>query len=200
MTYHFVNLVSISWFFNQDLKLSNLYCDGFLLALTGRIKGVQLKQISGPSMADSIKNLPNLIILGNSGSDQHRFELPHWNNLNEVCLTDEISNRIGAYDNVIIAISSPKQDKLALEINSKFPNKHIFCLGAAVEMKHKIKELEKFNLMWFGFLINQPKRTLIKLYISFYRFLGFIIFKNSHDELNRVLKKFKDDFTCIKRT
>lgn len=195
MTYHFVNLVSISWFLNQDLNLSKLYCDGFSLALLARLKGIRLKQVSGPSMTDSIMKLPSLIILGSTESDEYRYELPFWNNVNEVYLTDEITRQIEAYENIIIAISSPKQDKLALEINSKFPNKHIYCLGAAVGMKQGIKKLEKFHLMWLGFLINQPKRTLNKLHISVQTFLRFLFSKNHNDELNKVLKSFKNDIT-----
>lgn len=199
MTYHFVNLVSISWFFGKELNSSTLFCDGFTLALLSRIKGVRLNQISGPSIVDSVKDLPKLTILGGPGFDINCLELPFWDDLGEVRVTKEISEHIEGYDNIIVAISSPKQDKLALQINAQFPNKHIYCLGAAVQMKDEIKYLEKYNLMWLGFLINQPKRTIIKMSISIQRFFSLLILRKNNKELRTLLKSFSNDITCIKR-
>ena len=199
MTYHFVNLVSVSWFFGKDLNSSTLFCDGFTLALLSRIKGLRVKQISGPSMVDSVKNLPNLTILGGSGFDIDSHELPFWDDLGDVSLTTEISEYIEEYDNIIVAISSPKQDKLALDINAKFPDKHIYCFGAAVKMKDEIKYLEKYNLMWLGFLRNQPKRTIIKISISIQRFFSLLILRKNKKEFRTVLKSFSNDIASIKR-
>jgi hypothetical protein len=167
MTIHFVNLVSWSYFIDKDLDESIIFADSITFCLMARLLGLKLKQISGVSSAMQIcDKISTGYLLSEDKSIPNSFVLPFWKDLNEITLDNELLNFISKYENIVISISSPKQDKLAMLINKIQLNKNIYCLGAAININKSVKFLEYFNLMWLGFLFSNPIRTFNKIYIT----------------------------------
>lgn len=167
MTIHFVNLVSWSYFIDKDLNDSIIFADSISFCLVARLVGLNLKQISGVSSAKQIceKNSTGYL-LSQEKSISNSFILPFWKDINQISLDNELLNFISKYENIVISISSPKQDKLAMLINKTQLNKNIFCLGAAVNVNKSVSYFEYFNLMWLGFLFTNPIRTFNKIYLT----------------------------------
>ena len=108
------------------------------------------------------------------------IECPFWENIDDVKLTDEILNFTKKFDKIIIGISSPKQDKLAILLNKKFPNKEFFCLGAALYSKPLFNSENVFNT-WFSLFFSNPIRTLNKLHKSLLQVIKLIL--NSRERM-----------------
>ena len=105
--------------------------------------------------------------------------LPFWDSPDSIKMNDKIRNEISSYDNVVLGISSPKQDMLADLIINEFPNKNVYCLGAAIYSKKAVKSLSTIKLTWLAFLITDFNRTVNKLLLTIKNIID-IIFKPSH--------------------
>lgn len=165
MTHHFVNL--ISWEFFVDNRNSNfnkkLKIDSLSLSIMVKLFGYNNNRVSGLKFYNE-NNFENAVFLVSSitGNFTNSFVLPFWKNINDIKLNKEIISEIQKYENIIIGISSPKQDSLSFKINKIFPNKNIYCLGAAIYEKYSLK-FDFLHINWIFFLIKQPKRTFFKI-------------------------------------
>lgn len=187
MTYHYINL--ISWrFFKNSMHGSQLNIDSISLQILLLLHGVKISRKAGVTISKD--NKPNRIYLIDRKIENEKcIILPYYANLEEVSITQEVIEEIKDFDSIIIGISSPKQDKLARIIHSNFPEKEIYCLGAAVyETNHKMNFI---GLSWLFFLIKKPKRTLKKLKITIAEFFKILLIKKQNEDF----KAFKEHLT-----
>tara|TARA_B100001057_G_scaffold498883_1_gene607490 strand:- start:3476 stop:4072 length:597 start_codon:yes stop_codon:yes gene_type:complete len=194
MTIHFVNLISWSFFVDKDLNDSIVFADSITFCIIARLFGIKLKQNSGVANVAQICNkISTGYLLSKDNSIPNSFVLPFWKDLNEITLNHELLNFISKYDNIVIAISSPKQDKLAMLINKTQLNKKIYCLGAAVNINKTIKFLENFNLTWLGFLLSNPLRTLNKIYYTIHSIIAILFDHNTKLNFICLAKKINSE-------
>lgn len=176
MIYHFANIVT--WdFFQVNIKKDNqlVFVDGFLLqALLFFRLGIKVKKISGLNYYHNNLIHSNSLYLTFSGNEGFANEekLPDWFGIEDVSLPNDLFIRIeqSNLSQIILGISSPKQDKLAMMIHEKFPDKHIYCLGAAIYSR-RYSTSENVVITFTTMLLNNPKRTLKKLVVSLKLFL-----------------------------
>ena len=90
------------------------------------------------------------------------------------------------FKKIYIGISSPNQNKLAIDLQKIFPTAEIFCLGAAVDMVISDQLDLKINkiisgsgLEWFHLFIKNPQRGYRKVYATFHEMFK-IIFSGRH--------------------
>jgi hypothetical protein len=199
MTIHFVNLVSWSYFIDKDLDESIIFADSITFCLMARLLGLKLKQISGVSSAMQIcDKISTGYLLSEDKSIPNSFVLPFWKDLDEITLDNELLNFISKYENIVISISSPKQDKLAMLINKIQLNKNIYCLGAAININKSVKFLEYFNLMWLGFLFSNPIRTFNKIYLTIHSIITVLFSDDIKLNFIRVAKKINSENYFLK--
>jgi hypothetical protein len=74
---------------------------------------------------------------------------------------------------VIIGISSTKQDVLARKIDFLFPNLNVYCLGAAIYTR-TYSNSESVFVTYTTMFAGNPIRTLRKTGISFFSFIRTI--------------------------
>ena len=186
MTYHYVNLVS--WRYFIENRGGRLYCDSILLYLVALLNGIKLTINSGPNEFYNVNSRADVLVLGNRVRMQtyDSFHLPLWRDICEIALSDELQEKVKDYRYIYIGISSPKQDRLAHLLEEKYSNKEIYCFGAAMYTNGLIERLERYGLMWLGFLFTKPRRTFRKYWISFISI--YQIFTNS---------KTRNDFRVV---
>ena len=145
--------------------------------------------------AKFIKNLvdePNLVVFA-SGKEKISISNLVINLPENINSFEEIKfsfSKLKIYDekkgNLIIGISSPKQNKFALEMANFFLNQHgiksdeivIYCLGATVDWFEKNKNKNITSFLWLSFLKNSPFRTLFKIYLTLKEILKITFIKN----------------------
>jgi len=170
MTIHFSNILTFRYF--QEAKMKRkIYVDGFLLQLA--LFFVTLKwynKKSGLNYHDEMRHESNYYLLASDSSKYGRFSmLPFWNSLDDICIESELLDQIKNDNNIIIGISSPKQDFLAELLNAIYPEKNFYCLGAAVYTKPLYRSEMMFVTLG-TMLISSPKRTAVKVKESIYSF------------------------------
>ena len=183
MTIHFVNIVSWKYFSNLEHSNRHIFIDGFILVNILKLFGFKTKKVSGIVYYQKMDKSNVGFILKSDNGLKDTLPCPFWDSINDVVLTNEISNFVSKYDKIIVGISAPKQDKLAIILNDKFPNKEFYCLGAALYTK-PINLSESILNTWFSNLFVDPKRTLIKLFLSLKEVL-FLISDSKHRKLFR---------------
>ena len=181
MTYHFVNL--ISWEFFVDNGISNinkkLKVDSLSLSIMIKLFGYNNHRFSGLKFYNENNFESNIFLVSSINNNfTNSFVLPFWKNINDIKLNKEIISKIEEYENIIIGISSPKQDSLSFKINKIFPNKNIYCLGAAIYEKYSTK-IDFLNINWILFLIKKPKRTFYKIYQTVKEILKILFMKKN---------------------
>ena len=193
MTFHFINLVSWRFFAEKKLHNSILYCDSLTFSLLARLCKKKIKRISGVSRVNSIHGNNSGYLVSDYSPHENRLKLPYWKNLDDVKITDKILDFCKNYKTLVIAISSPKQDKLAMLINDIYPEKEIYCFGAALNTNEKLKFLDKFGFMWLGFLFQSPLRTLNKIFITSDSILKILTDKQLRINFIDVIAKIKNN-------
>jgi hypothetical protein len=97
------------------------------------------------------------------------FVLPFFNEVSVNKNLEDIIIEIKPKSNVLIGISSPKQNLLAFKLYEIRPDLEYYCSGAALSANYLLnpKEREskfiKFGFEWFKFLLIDPSRTIKKL-------------------------------------
>lgn len=175
MTYHFINLVSWGYFdyLSQNQKR---YLDSFSIRLLAFLFGVKSKKVSGVSYYHDNRTRLNealYLVSKTNHFHKHQLELPYWEDEHSVEITDGLREEIKNFQKLVIGISSPKQDALAIQIQNEFPQKEIYCLGAAVYTDLSSKRLN-IGFLWISFLFSSPKRTMYKLKDTFYEFFSIL--------------------------
>jgi hypothetical protein len=190
MIYHFINLVtinSVACLYHETTKSENveISVDSISLKLVLMLRGIKRKRISGIRAALklqwSFQNLhldakKTLFILH---SDKQ--VLPTSTKLVAPMLTDEnipdyvtsITDSVKSHEMILIGIGGPRHDQLGFYIHLLFPDKKIYCLGAALDAvllnnDNRISLFDRLGLNFLNFLIVNPKRFLIKVTQSLY--------------------------------
>lgn len=185
MTTHFVNILTWKHFLTDNNSDRKIYIDGFILSTILKFFKYKHKKVSGLVYYSSLDTTKSGFILNKKSNIKNSIECPFWNSVEDVRITDEILSFVAKYEEIIIGISSPKQDELSFLLNQHFPKKTFYCLGAALYSNPFFLNENLFNT-WFSMFFSNPKRTLYKLYLSFKALKHILINKN--EQLN--FKKF----------
>lgn len=164
MTYHFVNLISWRYFALNHSHKRHLFVDSLSLAFLCRAFGYRAKRHSGVAHFLGKKDLHEALFLTSKEINLYKYQqLPFWKSERDVRLNRDLEKAIHSRNIIIIGISSPKQDRLADLISSKFPNKVIYCLGAAIYVKPTAKNFDKLGLTWLYLLTKDWRRAQAKI-------------------------------------
>ena len=162
MTHHYINLVTWRFFISSSLNHKILYIDSVSLKLLASFFGQNFKRESGLKNF-KIKESAIFLVASERSKHEPKVVLPLFKTNQEIDISELNLLSVKNYKHIYIGISSPKQDKLAELLLNKFPNKEIYCLGAAVDIK-KCLILDKYGLNWLYFLLSSPSRTVFKLF------------------------------------
>lgn len=165
MIYLYVNLVS--WQFASQMPDvgTKFHCDSISLSVAASLMGFPLSRSSGVHGFQSREQNQNTLFLSSTKLEKNNeVVLPYWKSLDDIQLNDDIIEKLNKVQEVYIGISSPKQDKLAIMIQEKFPCVDIYCFGAAIYSPKYFQILDNLGLTWLGFMLTNPKRFLIKIH------------------------------------
>lgn len=179
MTYHFANILTWETFkkeTNQIIKIDGFLLQLFLLLSTGKL----IKKESGLIFYHNNKWNENTVYLTRDGKIGKTKEimLPQWPSVTDIRINEDLIIKLKGSKQIIIAISSPKQDILAKKIFLHYPEKDIYCLGGAVYTKLYVKSEFVLNTL-LTMLIYSPKRTVYKLRKSMIAFTYSLIYKRN---------------------
>ena len=190
MTNHFVNLVSWRYFIKNKADKRNIFIDSLSLSFCCRLFGVSLKKISGVWFFHNKIDSNQSIFLVSSDKKffKHQFVLPFWKSIDEISLDKKVVKQIEAFESIVVGISSPKQDRLADLINKLYPEKNIYCLGAAIYTSSNDLKSDKLSLNWLSMLLNDFSRFKEKIKITAKEFLLIIFDEKSRHSFRLFLK------------
>ena len=199
--YHFINLVCWEQFDEYYSLGDQVFLDSRSICLVARVVGRSASRFPGVSMASEFRELKPL-------DNVYRLTAHPSNAIKNSSFCLEMIEDIRGYSvqgalldfllqipkgkDLLIGISSPKQNILAKKILQIRPDLHVFCLGAALNMVEQ--ETNVFSSIpilseqeWLKFLILHPLRTIKKILFTFIevfrilwlpevkkRFLGFL--------------------------
>ena len=174
MINHFPNFVCWSEVFQQyNPNRDKLYIDSFSCYLIGLLLGLRGNYFSGPQMAYHLNKagLENFYFLLAdeiaSIPDKNCFILPFKDSFNDDEDLLNFLSTVPKHASIVLGISSPKQNNLAIYLHDIRPDIEYFCLGAAVKQTWCFTNantiLRGTGLQWLEFFVVQPKRTLQKL-------------------------------------
>lgn len=164
MTIHFVNLVSLEFFVKSNTENRKLFVDSITLHWALRLLGVKVERQSGVNYYANLSRTENSLLIGNKSHDFMNFiQAPKWRTLDEVNLEFLNNIEVDKYDRIVINISSPKQDRMAMILHERIPGITILCLGAAIDYDKRLLILDKLGLSWLLFAVKNPRRFVIKL-------------------------------------
>ena len=164
------------------------YCAKFIVKMFNKVPGRKL--IQDLKLTEDVKKIylcgnnskPQINFLKNKFNSEINFiEVPFFKELNEI---NKFKVTVDDRSLVVINISTPKQEILALNILNNNKNKKIFllCLGGGMSMvtgEEKIvpEILEKINLEWLWRLRSNTWFRLKRLVTTSFIFLFKIIFR-----------------------
>lgn len=194
MTNHFVNLVSWRYFINKYSDKRNIFIDSLSLYFCCRLFGFSTKKTSGVYFFHNNIDIENSIFLLSEDNNlfKNNIVLPFWKSIDEISLDNLLIQKIEAYESIVIGISSPKQDYLADLINDFYPEKNIFCLGAAVYTSSNNLRSDKMSLNWLSMMLNDFNRFKEKIRITIKEFLLIIFISKSRENFKYFLKILKN--------
>ena len=190
MTNHFVNLVSWKYFIKKPSDKRNIFIDSLSLYFCCRLFGFSTKKISGVYYFHNNIDIENSLFLLSEDNNlfKNNIVLPFWNYIDEISLDNLLIQKIDEYESIVIGISSPKQDCLADLINDLYPEKKIFCLGAAVYTSSNSLISDKFRLNWLTMMLNDFSRFKEKIKITIKEILSIIFISKSREKFREFLK------------
>jgi hypothetical protein len=194
MTNHFVNLVSWRYFIKKYSDKRNIFIDSLSLYFCCRLFGFSTKKTSGVYFFHNNIEIENSIFLLSEDNNlfKNNIVLPFWKSIDEISLDNLLIQKIEAYESIVIGISSPKQDYLADLINDLYPEKNIFCLGAAVYTSSNNLRSDKLSLNWLSMMLNDFNRFKEKIRITIKEFLLIIFISKSRQNFKFFLKNLKN--------
>lgn len=192
MTYHFINLVSWRYFDNytQDQKR---YLDSFSITLLAFLYGIKLTKVSGISFYHNNKiYLKEALYLVSETNHifKHQLALPYWEDIDDIIITNAIRSEVKDFQKIVLGISSPKQDVLASLIQNEFPQKEIYCLGAAIYTDLSFNRFDS-RFLWVYFLLKSPRRTVFKIKHTLIEFFSILFKVRKRNEFKLFLKTIK---------
>jgi hypothetical protein len=183
--FHFVNLVG--W---EDLLMimkevpikknysQTFYCDTLSLKILSYFFGKNIFRFNGPTALKKVKKKSDIQYLVAKPMSFSATVLP---NLSKKELFEKFINSfVIEKSNIIIGISSPKQNFLALEIAKKNhinTNVKIWCLGAAIYNQNNLA-LSRLRLL--SFFLSDPLRVIKKVFLTVKEIFRIILFKKKH--------------------
>ena len=194
MTNHFVNLVSWRYFINKNSDKRNIFIDSLSLYFCCRLFCFSTIKTSGVYFFHNNIDIENSIFLlsENNNLFKNNIVLPFWKSIDEISLDNLLIKKIDVYESIVIGISSPKQDYLADLINDLYPEKNIFCLGAAVYTSSNNLRSDKLSLNWLSMMLNDFNRFKEKIRITIKEFLLIIFTSKSRENFKFFLKTLKN--------
>jgi len=187
MTYHFVNLVSWKFFSENVSDRQIIKVDSLSLQFMCFLFGRRVKRISGVHyFNNSIESFEVFYLTSSIYKSNSYFVLPFWRKIEDIELTDDLIFAIKQNEKLVIGISSPKQDKLAELIISRFPDKAVYCLGAAIYTNDKANWYDRHGLSWLFLMIQDWRRFVTKISLTLIS-AGRILFISSE---RNAFKKF----------
>ena len=167
MTYHFVNLVSWRFFSEEISDKQIIHVDSLSLQFMCFLFGRRVKRISGVHyFNNSFESLEAFYLTSSAYKSNAHYVLPFWQKIDEIVLTNDLILTIKQNANIVIGISSPKQDKLAELIISRFPEKTVYCLGAAIYTNDKANWYDRYGLSWFFLMLRDRRRFVTKISLT----------------------------------
>jgi hypothetical protein len=174
MINHFPNFVCWSEVFEQyDPSRDKLYIDTFSCHLLGLLVGSRGTYFSGPQMAHRLDRSGignSYFLLADEIASipaENCFILPFKDSFNDDEAVLAFLRTVPKHASIVLGISSPKQNSLAIYLHSIRPDIEYFCLGAAVKQTwgfaYANTRLRGTGLQWLEFFLLQPQRTLQKL-------------------------------------
>lgn len=196
---HFPNLVCWEDIFEDfDMHRDKLFLDSFSCYVLGRLIGVKGSYLPGSKIAnklfyessdlhyfllsEEIKGIPN----------SHKLILSFRADFEEDDTVKKFVKSLPKNATVIIGISSPKQNKLAIMLWKLRPDLTFYCIGAAVSQtwtKRNNNFMIGTGFQWIEFLLFQPKRTSYKLIMTVWKIFEIIRYKKK-------LNKYKEFVQC----
>ena len=156
--YHFVNLVvweelkAILQDENTDTIKHVMYCDSWSMFLAMRMFGYLGKRIAGTEyLFNLLAHLDHNFLILSSGKEElntsAKIQVLPKDVTPENFTLGKLGNEISS---VIVGISSPKQNALAIKIAMENPHiKNIYCFGAAVDLILPRPTIKQPNLLTF---------------------------------------------------
>lgn len=174
MTHHFINIFTYKYFL-KNKENAKFHLDGFLLQVLFALKFHKWIKKNSGLMFYYQQEFRNEIYLTAFPLDDHRqsIVLPNWDSLENVRVSKNILEKLKKFDSIIIGISSPKQDFLAQQILKVYPEKNIYCLGAAIYTKPLLNSDNVLNTS-LTMLFSNPLRYSKKVYKSLAIFISSI--------------------------
>lgn len=193
MIFHYVNLLNWNWiYFNTYRSRSIINIDSLSLLFCIRliVKNAVLERRSGVKMWKELeKNEVDIFLVSHSIGLERECVLPIFRSSEEIeNWYSENQERLKKVQNIVIGISSPMQDKLAVYIHSKKNvnvQLDIYCLGAALYNEHNLV-FDKLMMNWFIMLLNNPRRFLLKIKLTALEMISLTNKKNRSDFKNFV--------------
>ena len=166
-SYHFANILTWNYFIDNPMKNDKIVLvDGFLLQLAlYLLSGKWYAKTSGLNFYVRDNFSSALHLTDREIDGLHTYILPFWQNIEDISLDPELSKTIERCKDIVIGISSPKQDRLAELIANVKRDSDIYCLGAAVYTRPKIRS-EILLVTWLTMFFNNPVRTIRKFFFS----------------------------------
>ena len=177
MVHHFVNLVCWEDVF-EDLKADRdkIYLDSISIYILAKFFKVGGNYFPGTKMASILKkrgpeSMYFLLASDLIGVDcGGKMILPRRDSFDGEEAVKQFIHGLPAGVTVIVGISSPKQNKLAIFLSTIRPDLEIFCLGAALEMimlqDSRGGFLSGSGFQWLSFFLLKPVRTFDKVVVT----------------------------------
>ena len=178
--YHFINLVCWEQFDEYLTDGDTVFLDSRSICSAAKTVGKSATRFSGVEMASRFKSLKpsrdiyRLTARPSDAALNYTFNLDMIEDIQSFAVEGSLLEfllNIPIGKDLLIGISSPKQNILAKKILLVRPDLHVYCLGAALDRyEEEIKAslaLPLFNEQeWLKFLISQPLRTINKIYFT----------------------------------
>jgi hypothetical protein len=195
MIYHHINLVCLP---EIKIKPNNgelFFVDSLSLQVIAFFLGFKKPRVPGSRHVENIRKnqqvslfltprrlqLNNQIILPQFRSDDEIVNL-NWLGL----VGPRISK--GEVRNCYLGISSPKQNLIAQILNDFFPNVNFYCVGAVLDDRilrdsSPVTYFRDMNIEFAFQLVNNPRRSLVKLRSIIFVILRISFIREYRDEM-----------------
>lgn len=193
MTVHFVNLVSWRFFAETQNKSRTIYLDSISIVFLARIlcgfKGTRKSGVNFYHAKSDLLDGAIFLTPVQLGLNACEFVLPYWDSEEDIKLSQELIIRLKPYSKVVVGISSNKQDVLAELIQAIYPNKVIYCFGAAITTERTHNRFDRLGLTWLIFMVTSPLRTFTKFKITALEILGILLNKKLRNKFIKFINE-----------
>jgi hypothetical protein len=170
MIYHYVNLLNWHWInSNTSRSQSIISIDSLSLWLCIRLitKEAVMRRQSGVRMWQELdKKEIELFLVARSIGLPNECVLPMLRSSEDIAKWyADNEEKLKSINKIVIGISSPRQDELAVKISSNRNDKEeldVYCFGAAVYNDHNLV-FDKLRMNWLAMLFKDARRFMTKI-------------------------------------